>query len=154
RAALPVLFLCAAAAPAQAPGAAADLTRATRPDPVALVAQAEKQLGKTAADDEASALLLWQALDELAAQPAVPQTPRTLRHGTRAEPVRGFAVGGELPDARTRAGRSAAALRLLCSALRSPCPPWLSCLCCSRTREPRRTQRPDTKGTAESNAQE
>ncbi|MFN6196360.1 MAG: hypothetical protein ACK5BN_21340 [Planctomycetota bacterium] len=70
RAALPVLFLCAAAAPAQAPGAAADRTRATRPAPVALVAQAEKQLGKKDADVEASALLLWQALDELAAQPA------------------------------------------------------------------------------------
>jgi hypothetical protein len=51
----------------------------------------------------------------------VTQTPRSLRHGTRADPVRGFAVGakpttagesadsprigGEFPDAKTRAGR-------------------------------------------------
>jgi hypothetical protein len=70
RAALPVLLLCATTAPAQAPGAAADRAQATRPDPVALVAQAEKQLGKKDADVEGSALLLWQALDALAAQPA------------------------------------------------------------------------------------
>ena len=65
-----LLLLCTAHAAAQAPGAAADRAHATRPDPVALVAQAEKQLGKKDADVEASALLLWQALDELAAQPA------------------------------------------------------------------------------------
>ncbi|MFN9948997.1 MAG: hypothetical protein ACK56S_19335, partial [Planctomycetota bacterium] len=56
-----------------------------------------------------------------AAWPAVTQTPRSLRHGTRADPVRGFAagakpttagesvdsprIGGELPDVKTRAGR-------------------------------------------------
>jgi hypothetical protein len=65
---LPCL-LCATAT-AQAPAAGKDAGAPTKTDPVAMVAQAEKQLGKKDADVEAAALLLWQALDELATTPA------------------------------------------------------------------------------------
>lgn len=66
---LPCLLL-ATAAIAQAPVAGKGAGAAAKPDPVALVAQAEKQLGKKDADVEAAVLLLWQALDELALTPA------------------------------------------------------------------------------------
>lgn len=66
---LPQLLL-AAAATAQAPAAGKDAGATAKADPVAMVAQAEKQIGKKDADVEAAVLLLWQALDELAAAPA------------------------------------------------------------------------------------
>ncbi|MBM3974068.1 MAG: hypothetical protein FJ301_08215 [Planctomycetes bacterium] len=66
---LPQLLL-AAAATAQAPAAGKDAGATAKADPVAMVAQAEKQLGKKDADVEAAVMLLWQALDELAAAPA------------------------------------------------------------------------------------
>jgi hypothetical protein len=62
------LITAAASATAQAPAAGA--AAAAKADPVALVAQAEKQLGKKDADVEGAVLLLWQALDALADAPA------------------------------------------------------------------------------------
>lgn len=68
---LPCLLLAtAAAAAAQAPVAGKGAGASTKTDPVALVAQAEKQLGKKDADVELAVLSLWQALDELALTPA------------------------------------------------------------------------------------
>ena len=63
-----VAALLAANAAAQAPAAGA--AAVAKSDPVALVAAAEKQLGKKDADVEGAVLLLWQALDALADAPA------------------------------------------------------------------------------------